>query len=47
MQKTNFVTQLILEKKLAYYLLSLWPYPAMPEHNHLKQPNNICCFIDL
>ena len=41
MQKTNFITQLILEIKLTHYLLSLWACSGIPEHTHLKQPTNI------
>ena len=44
MQKTNFITQLILEIKLAHYLSSLWLSPGMPDHTHLRQPINICYF---
>ena len=47
MLKTNFIIQLILEIKLPYYILSLWLCPGMPDHTHLEQPNNICCFMDL
>ena len=36
MQKTNFITQLILEIKLTHYLLSFWACLGMPEHTHLK-----------
>ena len=45
MQKTNFLTQLILEVKLTHYLLSFWECLAVPEHTHLKQPTNIYCFF--
>ena len=45
MQKTNFITQLILEIKLSHYLLSLWACSDMPEHTLLKQPNNVKCFF--
>ena len=44
MQKTNFITQLILKIKLTHYLSSLWACPTMSYHAHLKQPTNICCF---
>ena len=45
MQKTNFITQLILEIKLTHYLLSLWACSGMPEHTHLKQLTNTYCFL--
>ena len=35
MQKTNVITQLILEIKLTHYLSSLSAYPDMPDHTHL------------
>ena len=44
MQKTNSITQLILEIKLTQYLSSLWACSDMPDHIHLKRPTNICCF---
>ena len=47
MQKTNFITQLILKIKLPHYSASLWACPGMPDHTHLKQPTNICCFHGL
>ena len=43
-QKTNFITQFILEIKLTNYLSSLWACAGMPDHIHLKKPTNICCF---
>ena len=46
MLKANFITQLILEIKLVYYILSLWSYPGMSDHTHLKQLNNVCCVMD-
>ena len=45
MQKTNFITQLILESKLTHYFLSLWAYSGKPKHTHLKQPTNISFFL--
>ena len=45
MQKTKFLTQLILEVKLTHYLLSFWECLVVPEHTHLKQPTNIYCFF--
>ena len=45
MQKTNFITQLILEIKLTHYLLSLWACSGIPEHTHLKQWTNTWCFL--
>ena len=39
MQKTNFITQLIVEIKLTYYLLSLWACSGRPEHNHFETVN--------
>ena len=47
MQNTNFITQLIIEIELAYYLLSLLACVGMPDHTQSKQPINICCFMDL
>ena len=47
MQKTNFITQRILKIKLTHYSSSLWACPDMPDHTHLKQPTNICCFHGL
>ena len=47
MQKTNIITQIILEIKLTHYLSSLWACPGMPNNTHLKQPSNICCFHGL
>ena len=44
MQKTNFITQLILKIKLTRYSSLLRAYPAMPDHTHLRQATNICCF---
>ena len=44
MQKTNFITQVILDIKLMHYLPSLWAFPVMPDNTHLKQPTNIVCF---
>ena len=46
MQKTNFITQLILEIKITYYLLLLWAYFYIDfcYRTHLKQQINICCF---
>ena len=29
---------------ITHYLQSLWSCPGMSDHNHLKQPTNICCF---
>ena len=46
MQKANFLTELIFEIKLAYYLSSLWACLGIPEHTYLKQPTNICYFMD-
>ena len=43
MQKTNFITQLILEIKLTHYLSSLLASPGMYDHTDLRQPTNICC----
>ena len=45
MQKTNFITQLILESKLTHYFLSLWAYSGKPKHSHLKQPTYIWFFL--
>ena len=45
MQKTNFITQLILEIKLTHYLLSLWACSGILEHTHLNQLTNIQCFF--
>ena len=36
MQKTNFITQLILKIKLTRYSSLLWACPAMPGHTHLR-----------
>ena len=47
MQKTKFITQLILKIKLTHYLPSLWACPSMPYHTNLKQPTNICFFHGL
>ena len=44
MQKTSFITQLILEIKLTHYLSSVWANPGMLDHTLLRQPTNICCF---
>ena len=44
MQKTNFITQLILKIKLTYYSSSLCACPGMPDHIQFKQPTNICYF---
>ena len=41
MQKTNFITQLILKIKLTRCSSSLWAYPGMSDH---KPPTNICYF---
>ena len=41
MQKTNYITQLILKIKLTNYLSSLWACSGMTDHTHLKQPTNI------
>ena len=35
----NFITQLFLEMKLAYYLASLLAYPDMSDHTEL-----VCCY---
>ena len=35
MQKTNFITDLIVEIKLTHYLLSLWACPGMSDHTNL------------
>ena len=40
MQKTNFITPLVLEIKLTHYLLPIWACSGMPEHTHWKQPTN-------
>ena len=45
MQKTNFITQFILEIKLTHYLLSLCACSGIPEHTHLKQWTNTWCFL--
>ena len=37
MQKTNFITQFIIEIKLTHCLFSHWPCPVMPEPTNLKQ----------
>ena len=42
MQKTNLITQLILEIKLTHFLSSLFACPGMPDHTYLKQSTNIC-----
>ena len=44
MQKTNFITQLILETWLTHHLLSLWAWPSIPDNTQLKQLTHICCF---
>ena len=44
MQKTNFITQLILEIKLTHYSPSLLGCPGLSDHTQLKQPTNTCCF---
>ena len=46
MQKTNFITQLILGIKMTHYLLLLWAccYVNSRYLIHLKQPTNISCF---
>ena len=44
MQKTNFITQFILEIRLDHYLSLLWACSDIPKQTHLKQPNNISCF---
>ena len=44
MKKANFITQVILEIKLAHYLSSIWACPGLSNHTHLKQPTNTCCF---
>ena len=41
MQRTNFITQLILDSKLTHYLSSLWACSGMPEDTHLNQSINI------
>ena len=46
-QKTDFITQPILEIKLTHFSSSLWTCPGMPEHTHWKQPTNICCFYGI
>ena len=43
MQKTNFITQLILDINLNQ-CLSFWACRGMFDHIQLKQKNNICCF---
>ena len=43
MQKTNFITQLILKIKLKHYFSSLWACSGMPDYTHSEQPANICC----
>ena len=41
MQKTNFITQLLLKIKLTHSLLPLWTFSDILEHTHLKQRTNI------
>ena len=40
MQEIKFITQLILDMKLSYYLLLFWACQSMSSHTHLKHPTN-------